>query len=72
MTSETFALTPQSYLNRLAGDWLSRNWLLLSLPFLATLLWAMFDERAFYVALIMIFLLYPMGLTIVLVSYGPS
>ena len=72
MTSETFALTPQSYLNRLAGDWLSRNWLLLSLPFLATLLWAMFDERAFYVALIMIFLLYPMGLTIVLVNYGPS
>lgn len=72
MISEPFALAPRTYLNKLAGEWLSRNWLLLSAPFVAVLIWTMFDIRAVYVALILIFLLYPMGLTLVWFNYALS
>lgn len=72
MISETFTITPRAYLNRLTVDWLARHWLLLSLPFLVVLVWTMFDLRALYVALILIFLLYPMGLTLVWFNYALS
>ena len=72
MISEPFAIAPRTYLNKLAGEWLSRHWLLLAAPFVAVLVWTMFDIRALYVALILIFLLYPMGLTLVWFNYALS
>ena len=72
MTSEPFATPSRRYLNRLAAEWLARHWLMLALPIAAVLLWSAFDLRALYVLLIIIFLLYPMGLTLVWFNYAMS
>ncbi|MDE5566809.1 MAG: hypothetical protein K2J12_00055 [Muribaculaceae bacterium] len=72
MTSEPFATSSRQYLHQLAAEWLSRHWLSLTLPLAAVLVWAAFDTRALYVLLIVIFLLYPMGLTLVWFNYALS
>lgn len=72
MTSQPFAISSRQYLNSLAAEWLSRHWLLLAFPIAAVLFWAAFDIRALYVLLIVIFLLYPMGLTLVWFNYALS
>ena len=72
MTSKPFASSSRQYLHRLAAEWLSRHWLSLMLPLAAVLVWAAFDTRALYVLLIVIFLLYPMGLTLVWFNYALS
>lgn len=72
MTSEPFAIPSKAYLNRLAVLWLSDRWMWLVLPVIAVITWAIFDARAIYVGLIVIFLLYPIALTLVLCDYAPS
>lgn len=72
MTSQPFAISSRSYINRLAFNWLANHWWLLVLPLVAVGLWIMFDIRALYVGLVIIFLLYPMSLTLVWFDYALS
>lgn len=72
MTSQPFAIQSKAYLNRLAVLWLSDRWMWLVLPVIAVIAWALFDIRAIYVGLILIFLLYPMALTLVWFDYALS
>ena len=59
-------------MNSLAQEWLGRHWLLLMLPLAAVSVWALFDLRALYVLAIVIFLIYPMTMTVVWLSYALS
>lgn len=72
MTSQPFAIPSKAYLNRLALLWLSDRWMWLVMPVIAIIAWALFDIRAIYVGLILIFLLYPMALTLVWFDYALS
>ncbi|MDE6369726.1 MAG: hypothetical protein K2K94_10875 [Muribaculaceae bacterium] len=72
MTSQPFAIPSRSYINRLAFTWLANRWWLLAMPLVAVSVWALFDIRAIYVGLVIIFLLYPMSLTLVWFDYALS
>lgn len=72
MTSEIFSIPPRRYIRQLAVDWATRNWLILTLPAASALVWSIFDVRAVYVALILLFLVYPMTLTLVWFNYAFS
>lgn len=72
MTSQPFAISSRNYINRLALTWLANRWWLLAMPLVAVSVWALFDIRAIYVGLVIIFLLYPMSLTLVWFDYALS
>lgn len=72
MTSQPFAIPSRNYINRLAFTWLANRWWLLAAPLVAVSVWALFDLRAIYVGLVIIFLLYPMSLTLVWFDYALS
>ncbi len=72
MTSQPFAISSRHYINRLALSWLANHWWLLAVPIVAVSVWALFDVRAVYVGLVVIFLLYPMSLTLVWFDYALS
>ncbi|MDE5555130.1 MAG: hypothetical protein K2J10_08120 [Muribaculaceae bacterium] len=72
MTSQPFTIPSRNYINRLAFTWLANRWWLLALPLVAVSVWALFDIRAVYVGLVIIFLLYPMALTLVWFDYAMS
>lgn len=72
MASSPFAISSKDYIHNLALDWLSRYWAIVVLPIAATLIWACFDLRALYVCLIIIFIIYPMAMTLVWFNYALS
>lgn len=72
MTSKTFAIPTRDYINKLAFSWLAGRWWLFVIPLAAVMVWALFDIRAVYVALVIVFLLYPMSLTLVWFNYALS
>ena len=72
MTSKPFATTPRRYINSIAIKWISAHWLMAALPLAAAVVWSLFDVRAIYVALILLFLVYPMALTLVWFDYAFS
>lgn len=72
MTSQPFAISSRNYINRLAFAWLANRWWLFASPLVAVFVWALFDIRAVYVGLVIIFLLYPMSLTLVWFDYALS
>lgn len=71
-TSQVFKINPQTYFNRLGLEWLGRHWAIIVLPLVAVGLWGCFDSRALYVVLMLMFLVYPMCLTIVWFDYALS
>lgn len=72
MTSSPFACPPGRYMNSLAQAWLGRHWLILILPLAAIGVWTLFDRRALYVLAIVIFLVYPLTMTVVWLSFSLS
>lgn len=72
MTSSPIAIPARSYINRLALKWLTHRWWLLAVPLAAAALWTLFDIRALFAVLALVFLLYPMSLTLVWFDYALS
>lgn len=72
MTSQPFAIPSRNYINRLALNWLANHWWILATPLVGVCVWGLFDIRAVYVGLIIIFLIYPMSLTLVWFDYALS
>lgn len=70
--SAVFRSEPLAYIHALAVAWLGRRWLLLACPLAAVAVWAAFDVRAVYVGLIMLFIIYPMALSLVWFNYAFS
>lgn len=72
MTTETFSISPQQYMRELALAWLGRHWYLPVLPLAAVAIWAFYDLRAIYVGLILVFLIFPMAMSMVWFNYAFS
>ncbi len=72
MTTETFSISPQTYMRELALAWLSRHWLIAVVPLAAVAIWAVYDLRAIYVGLILVFLVFPMAMSMVWFNYAFS
>ena len=72
MTTGTFCISPQQYMRELALAWIGRHWYLPVLPLAAVVIWAFYDMRAVYVGLILVFLIFPMAMSMVWFNYAFS
>lgn len=70
--SAIFRSEPQTYMRRMALLWLSRCWLFMLIPFIAVAVWSVYDVRALIVGLMMLFIVYPMALSVVWFNYSLS
>lgn len=71
-TSAIFRSEPRSYMRGLALAWLSGHWAWFAIPLAAVAVWCVYDVRAVYVGLILIFILFPMALSFVWFNYAFS
>lgn len=72
MTTPVFTVSPSAYMRELAFVWLGRWWGVLALPLAAATVWSFYDLRAVYIGLIMIFMVYPMVMSLVWFGYAFS
>lgn len=68
----TFRSEPRRYMRGLAWSWLAARWWIIVAPVAAVAVWACYDFRAVYVGLILLFIAFPMALTLVWFDYALS
>lgn len=68
----TFRSEPRRYMRGLAWSWLAARWWIIAAPLAAVAVWASYDIRAVYVGLILLFIAFPMALTLVWFDYAFS
>lgn len=68
----TFRSEPRRYMRGLAWSWLAARWWIIAAPLAAVGVWACYDIRAVYVGLILLFIAFPMALTLVWLDYAFS
>lgn len=68
----TFRSEPRRYMRGLAWSWLAARWWIIAAPLAAVAVWACYDIRAVYVGLILLFIAFPMALTLVWFDYAFS
>lgn len=72
LMSYIYRIPPHAVMREVAIRWFGKYWLLAALPILAVAIWSFSDIRAIYVGVILLFLVYPMVLTIVWFHYAFS
>lgn len=70
--SAAFRSEPRIYMRRLALAWIGKKIIWLAVPIIAVAVWSCFDIRAVYVGLMMLFLIYPMAISLVWFNYSFS
>lgn len=72
VTSAIFRSDPRSYMRSLAFAWLSEHWAWFLIPFASVAVWCVYDVRAVYVGLILIYIIFLMALSFVWFNYAFS
>ena len=68
----TFRSEPRRYMRGLAWSWVAARWWIIAAPLAAVAVWGYCDIRAVYVGLILLFIAFPMALTLVWFDYAFS
>lgn len=72
MKTPVFTISSSAYMRELAFVWLGKWWPVLVVPLAGAAIWSVYDLRAVYVGLIMIFMVYPMVMSFVWFGYAFS
>lgn len=72
MESDTFRTTPGDILRKLTSDVIARWWWIILILVSAVTLWAIYDLRAIYIGLMLIFIIFPTAMLFAWFSYGMS
>jgi hypothetical protein len=70
VTTEQYNMTASEYTSLIARRWLSAWWWAFALPLAVTAVASFYDTRFIYVSLIIIFIIWPMALSIVWFRYA--